>query len=823
MAAHAHSRFLRVPLQVESLEDRCLLSTFDLNNFQKPGDFLTAGHLEADSTAQQIVLVNSNNAPGQDALVAFDARTGQQVARFANPRGLDGFTTPYDRAFIGDVDGSGVERLILFNRVAHSGDVPTGAAINIYDIQDGVVDRLINYSDTVADTTYARLLQGMVDPEDAVLVGHFTRKDHLEALYFNRTNQNVNSTALLAIDLATGQTTFSSLHDGNIFGGWIDPTDEAFAAETNPDGYDDLVLVNRVPNPQAFERTDTGFIGMVSLHNLPDTPPGPYRGFYRFFAWNTAGSDGLSVFPGYDAVDNHATGAMVAINGQLTPVILLVNNSTQTGAAFAVLMPNPIADGSPDAFTLVSAVQHDDTNAGSFDANDSYLMADVNGDGSEAVVSYRRGGNGGTYLRVFDSITGTPINQVDPAFDSSFGNNGIVTTNFGKANQVANAVAVQTDGKIVVAGGTTDVFSTNDLTPTSDILLARYNADGSLDNTFGNGGKVITSFGQGPTAAHALVIDGNGRILVAGTFNNDFALARYNPNGTLDMTFGNGGMATESYKDPLLATGVKLQPDGKIVVGGFTNTGGNDDYAVARFNANGTLDAGFSGGLVVTNLTPNANNEAYALTIQNDGKIILAGFAGAPSETQTDRYGVVRYNTDGTLDDSFGNGGIVTTDYQPSGSDEGYSVLVQPDGKIVVGGGSFNRYDIFVLLRYNPDGSLDNSFGQGGIAATQIEPADSEINGIALMSDGRIVAAGAAAIDNLFPTFTNQFALARYNADGSLDTSFGSEGILVTSLGNGRTAGAFGVALQPDGSVVAVGNVNDGTGNNFAVARFLPG
>jgi len=203
---------------------------------------------------------------------------------------------------------------------------------------------------------------------------------------------------------------------------------------------------------------------------------------------------------------------------------------------------------------------------------------------------------------------------------------------------------------------------------------------------------------------------------------------------------------------------VALQPDGKIVVAGYA--GG--DFALARYNSDGALDTSFgSGGKVTTDFGGSYHPDGFSVALQPDGKIVVAGYAGGD-------FALARYNSDGALDTSFGSGGKVTTDF--GGSDAGYSVALQPDGKIVVAG--YAGLD-FALARYNSDGALDTSFGTGGKVTTDFSGGRDVGYSVALQPDGKIVVAGYAGVD---------FALARYNSDGALDTSFGSGGKVTTDF-----------------------------------------
>ncbi|MFN3564716.1 MAG: hypothetical protein ACK4V1_01855 [Burkholderiaceae bacterium] len=285
--------------------------------------------------------------------------------------------------------------------------------------------------------------------------------------------------------------------------------------------------------------------------------------------------------------------------------------------------------------------------------------------------------------------------NADGALDATFGSDGRVVTPIGSTNSSAYAVALAPTGKIVVAG-----YSYNGTN--FDFALARYNADGTLDTTFGSGGKVLTPIGASDEIAYALALAPDGKLVVAGYSHSgtkfDFALARYNADGTLDPTFGSGGkVLTPIGAGHDYAFALALAPDGKIVVVGMSSNGGNADFALARYNADGSLDTTFgSGGKVVTPIGT-SHDQAYAVALAPDGRIVVAG--STYNGTKYD-FALARYNADGSLDTGFGSGGKVVTTIG-SGDDETYALALAPDGRIVVAGKSFNgtAFD-FALVRY---------------------------------------------------------------------------------------------------------------------------
>ena len=361
------------------------------------------------------------------------------------------------------------------------------------------------------------------------------------------------------------------------------------------------------------------------------------------------------------------------------------------------------------------------------------------------------------------------------------------------ASDRANAVAVQADGKIVVGGESNFNFA-----------LARYNTDGSLDTSFSTDGKVTTDFGSSERG-YAVAVQSDGKIVVAGEGANasdqDFGLARYNTDGSLDTSFDTDGkLITNIGSSDDLAFAMAVQSDGKIVAAGRSSNGSNYDFALARYNANnGSLDTSFSTDGKVTTAIGSGNDYGYAMAVQSDGKIVVAGIS---NNGNNDDFALARYNTDGSLDTSFGSNGKVTTAIG-SGDDDALAVAVQSDGKIVVAGSSDGH---FALARYNADGTLDTSFSTDGKVTTSFGTSNEGAQAVAVQSDGKIVAAGRTS---------THIALVRYNADGSLDTSFSSDGKVTTAIG-GTGDRAYAVALQSNGKIVVAGQGN----NDFALARY---
>jgi uncharacterized delta-60 repeat protein len=388
--------------------------------------------------------------------------------------------------------------------------------------------------------------------------------------------------------------------------------------------------------------------------------------------------------------------------------------------------------------------------------------------------------------------------------DGTFSGDGRVATNFTTELDLAAGIAVQPgDGKIVIAGyaGGGARFA-----------LARYDGTGALDSAFSGDGRVTTDFTSGPDAGFEVVLQTDGKIVVVGRAARQggrFALARYNADGTLDTSFGGDGRVTTNFTSgDDFAFGVAIQSDGKIVATGRAG-GSGGRIALARYNADGALDPSFGGtGKVTTNFT-SGDDRADMLAIQADGRIVAAGTA---NYFGAGRFAVVRYNADGSLDTSFSGDGKVTTNVS-SRWDGAFGVAIQiSDQKIVVTGEAGPTVG---LVRYNPDGTLDMSFSGDGTVTTNFTAGLDYADDLKIQGDGKIVVAGSA---NFFGRDA-KFALARYNADGALDTSFSGDGKVTTNFTRGRDQ-AFNVAIQPgDGKIVAAGTAAGG-GGRFAVARY---
>ena len=371
--------------------------------------------------------------------------------------------------------------------------------------------------------------------------------------------------------------------------------------------------------------------------------------------------------------------------------------------------------------------------------------------------------------------------------DTSFAGDGKKTINFGGVD-TANVVLVQPNGRIVVAGSTAKVPTAPDR-----FCVARLRSNGTLDTAFGSGGKRVISFGGDSLgeSVFGAALQPDGKIVLAGGSDLRAAVARLNPNGSLDTTFSGDGKKTFNWApgDFSRTQAVLVRPDGKLVVAGFSGPEGGDIQA-ARLKTNGALDTAFgTGGKARVDFGD--TEFGFAAARQADGRIVVAGRSLGSGAV------VARLRANGTLDPDFdGDGRLMLP-----GGGEARAVLVQPDSKIVVTGNP-GLSEVTTVTRLNPNGSPDTTFNGDGTATI-----DFGASGAVLQPDGKIVIAGTAQAG---------VAVARLNANGSPDATFGAAGKAAVDFGAATSGNA--VALQPNGRIVVAGQRS---GGDFAVARLL--
>ena len=385
-------------------------------------------------------------------------------------------------------------------------------------------------------------------------------------------------------------------------------------------------------------------------------------------------------------------------------------------------------------------------------------------------------------------------------FDPSFAGTGFVAQAFGDGSESesGHGVVAQPDGKTVVVG-----WAALGGNPVG--LIARYQPDGTLDPSFGNGGKILdTTF-----SPWAVTLQPDGKIVAAGEAdggggNSAYAIARYLPNGSLDPSFGGGtgkvNVLVHATDVQQRAQAVAVQPDGKIVAAGLTN----DGAGFVRLLSDGTPDASF-GGAGSVDVPLNTVGGAEDLALQQDGSAVAAVPTGAGLG---DGFTLVRVDNRGVPDSSFGTSGVLHVAAAPGDGAASYAVAIQPDGKIVAGGAAETGTgpDEFAIYRFNPDGSPDNSFSGDGQEITPVAPNGFDADGFSLIiqPNGRIVLAGTADLSSGTET---TFAYVRYNpSDGSLDPSFGNGGIELSPFPAGWEREGFEDArLACNGDIVATG------------------
>ncbi|MCA9121898.1 MAG: hypothetical protein H6822_11525 [Planctomycetaceae bacterium] len=400
--------------------------------------------------------------------------------------------------------------------------------------------------------------------------------------------------------------------------------------------------------------------------------------------------------------------------------------------------------------------------------------------------------------------------------DSTFGTGGLVTTDLASVtaglSDKATGIAIQQDGKLVVVGSAK-------IGPGSDFAVVRYHANGVLDPTFSVDGKLTADFG-GEDTAQRVAIDADGKLIVVGQSGTDFALARFDTFGNLDTTFGNGGKVTTDFGSDEGIGGMAIDADGKIIVAGYTETGGaaGRDIALARYNSSGSLDPTFgNSGIVITDIS--VTDALLDIELDTQGRIVGAGYSVRPGGSDFD-FTLVRYNADGTLDNSLDGDGIQQTNFS-SGSDVARSLTIDGLGRLILTGDAGIATFDFAAARYNTDGSLDTTFSGDGKVTTDFGgTTDRGYWGAGIDPLGNLVVAGYSTQGST----SHDFALSRYTSSGNLDTSFGNAGIVTTDFGAGNPDFGLNMAIQADGKIVVVGESAQGaTSSDFAVARYDSG
>ncbi|MEP6948667.1 MAG: T9SS type A sorting domain-containing protein [Ginsengibacter sp.] len=520
---------------------------------------------------------------------------------------------------------------------------------------------------------------------------------------------------------------------------------------------------------------------------------------------STFGNNGMQT-TGFGG-DSHASSVAIQSDGKI-----VVAGTEETNGDYYFVVARYSSDGSPD-ITFKGRGQVI-TDFGfkvppGFGEPDSVAIHEqfatsigIQADGKIVVGGYASNGSDFDFAIARYSINGN--------LDNTFGTNGKQTTKIGSSDDFGYSLGIQNDGKIVLAGYTS--VGTN-----NHFAVVRYNMNGNPDSTFNGNGRQTADVGSDIQIGNSAAIQSDGKIVVAGytmgdTGNNDFAVARFNTNGSPDNTFDNDGILTTDFtSSDDYAGSVAIQSDGKIVVAGYSNIYSPvnvEHLAVSRYNQDGSLDNSFADDGKLDEVSKQGYTVFNTAAIQADGKIVAAGLTWDGSNYD---FAVARYNINGSPDSTFSDDGKLTTDF--GARDEAVSIAIQPDGKIVVAGNSDTQ---FAIARYNTDGSPDNTFSDDGKLLVSMGFADA-CTSVGLQNDGRIVAAGYTYIDGNYDS--SEFAIARFNTDGTPDNTFNGNGKQLTNFGD-YTDFASSMAIQADGKIVMAGRSYLYNNDNFSLARY---
>ncbi|MDY0215411.1 MAG: T9SS type A sorting domain-containing protein [Bacteroidales bacterium] len=394
--------------------------------------------------------------------------------------------------------------------------------------------------------------------------------------------------------------------------------------------------------------------------------------------------------------------------------------------------------------------------------------------------------------------------------DPSFGTGGIVHIPIAYENAYGYAAALQSDGKIVLAGNT-------GVSSHLQAVFVRLNTNGTLDNSFGDGGIVLV---PGTTTKHILedvAIQSDGKIVATGRINTgsgfSITLIRVNTDGSMDADFGSNGTVVFNLKETDVSEAILIQPDGKYLIGGYSD----DNFTMIRVNTDGTLDNTFGTSGVATTNFEGSPSGIFDFALQSDGKIVAAGYY--LNDESRFKFAVVRYNIDGSLDLTFGTAGKLVLSIGPA-FDFLMSVCVQSDGKILLGGHTYidfgPKYDI-VVARLESNGTLDYSFGIGGYAKARIVEGENYVTDMKVQTDGKIILAGNTVSDGAIKEY--DLGLVRFNSNGTLDLTFSPTGMVSTDL-NGMEDYGNALLLQTDGKIVATGYSYNNHVAEFTAVRY---
>lgn len=407
------------------------------------------------------------------------------------------------------------------------------------------------------------------------------------------------------------------------------------------------------------------------------------------------------------------------------------------------------------------------------------------------------------------------ISQVfSQTLDVTFGNTGKVVSHIRNKDAYINDVAIQSDGKIIVAGILYE--------PMGKYLLVRYDTDGSIDSSFGLEGAATRSIGVNSNDIRSIAIQADGKIVAGGTiqepYSSDthFALVRFNSNGSIDSTFGaNGLVATIFQSGPDIHEELQkviIKPDGKILAGGYSYNSflanSPNKVILAQYNERGTYDSSFGTNGTVISSTSTGNSKGFTMVLRSDKKIVAGGPHGNSS------FGAMCFNSNGRIDSAFGINGFGDTAISFSVSD----ALLPTDGKIIfVGSMIASNQEMIALLKYNNDGTFDTTFGNNGKVTTSFSNSWNNATSVQLDPNGKLLVSGY--VYQTASAMSADFALIRYNSDGTLDSKFGKDGLTITDF-SGKEDRSHASAIQSDGKIVLAGISRYGTESQVALARY---
>jgi len=387
--------------------------------------------------------------------------------------------------------------------------------------------------------------------------------------------------------------------------------------------------------------------------------------------------------------------------------------------------------------------------------------------------------------------------------DNTFGTGGIVTTDISVFNSEGNSLLIDSNNNILLGGTANDNFA-----------IARYTSAGVLDTTFGTSGYVITNISNNDEG-NSLQIDGNNNILLGGTANDNFAIARYTSAGVLDTTFGTSGYVITDISNNDEGNSLQIYGNNNILLGGTANRDADGDFAIARYTSAGVLDTTFgTSGYVITDISN--NDQGKSLQIDGNNNILLGGFAH--DNFSTGDFAIARYTSAGVLDNSFGPNlnGIVIIDI--TGYSEGNSLLIDSNNNILIGG---TANDNFAIARYTSAGVLDNSFGPNLNGIVIINISGSSGYSLQFDNNGKILLGGSNYDGN-----KNNFIVARYTSDGILDTTFdpNGNGYIITDIPGSDQSVAYSLKVDDSNNILLGGYFTNGQGEDkFAIARYSIG